>query len=172
MPPDIKLSCIARKSLEPTTMTSPHRSIAILFPADAAQGFATDLSQSRFAATAAALSRAGLDVVDTPYSDAYVDQLGLSVSRAGTGASRCRDGSAAQSKTMNPRRRRRGVISRQRKVRRRPSPESEVVRQALRCRFSRRSRWHHRPRCRGIERCSRSSNVQAVGLHKTLLLSY
>jgi hypothetical protein len=43
--------------------------VAILFPADAAVGFATDIDQSRLAETARALRAAGLEVVGAPYAD-------------------------------------------------------------------------------------------------------
>ena len=55
-------------------MTRPHR-VAILFPADVAQGPASDVMRSRFAGIATALSDAGLDVIGAPYADAFVEQM-------------------------------------------------------------------------------------------------
>jgi hypothetical protein len=49
--------------------------IAILFPADPAQGLATDVMQSRFASVARAIGAAGLDVIGAPYADAFVDDV-------------------------------------------------------------------------------------------------
>lgn len=50
-------------------MSARAQRIAILFPADSGLLLATSLEQSRFAATAAALRAAGIEVVAAPYAD-------------------------------------------------------------------------------------------------------
>jgi hypothetical protein len=49
--------------------------VAIVFPADLNKGLSTKLEESRFAATASALSRVGIEVVGAPYADAFVEQV-------------------------------------------------------------------------------------------------
>ncbi len=56
-------------------MTTEQRRLAILFPADAQQLFATKLEQSRFADIAAAFRAAGADVVGAPFADQLVDDV-------------------------------------------------------------------------------------------------
>lgn len=53
-------------------MTATKQRVAILFPADSTLRLATSLEQSRFAETAVALRRAGIDVVGAPYADDIV----------------------------------------------------------------------------------------------------
>jgi hypothetical protein len=56
-------------------MTTRKRRVAIVFPADSTLLLATSVEQSRFAATAAALREAGLDVVSAPYADEIADDV-------------------------------------------------------------------------------------------------
>lgn len=56
-------------------MTSKRHRVAIVFPADAKEGLATDVEKSRFADTAEALRAAGIEVVGAPYADEFVEQV-------------------------------------------------------------------------------------------------
>jgi hypothetical protein len=56
-------------------MTSKRLRVAIVFPADAKEGPATQLEQSRFADTAKALGAAGMEVVGAPYADEFVEEV-------------------------------------------------------------------------------------------------
>lgn len=55
----------------PRSPTTDRRRVAILFPADASQGLATDIMRSRLAGVATALTAAGLEVVGAPYADPF-----------------------------------------------------------------------------------------------------
>lgn len=56
-----------------STDSNDRRRIAIVFPADPAQGLATDLMKSRFVGVAKAMDAGGLDVIGAPYADAFVE---------------------------------------------------------------------------------------------------
>src|SRR5262245_12375679 len=56
-------------------MASDRHCVAIVFPADAKDGLATNVEQSRFAETAKALRAAGIDGVGAPYADALVEEV-------------------------------------------------------------------------------------------------
>lgn len=49
--------------------------VAIVFAADANKGLSTKLEESRFAATARALSGVGIEVVGAPYADAFAEHV-------------------------------------------------------------------------------------------------
>ena len=92
-------------------------------------------------------------------SDDASEPLGTQVRRHGSQRAKVPNGPA--SPTPNPNRRNWQTNDRRRERRRRPRPESKVMRHTLRCRSSRRSRSRHPPRCRGSERCFRSSSDRA-----------
>lgn len=55
-------------------MTTGRRRVAIVFPAHSEPQHAVKLEQSRYAAIADAIAAVGLEVVGTPYADAFVEQ--------------------------------------------------------------------------------------------------
>lgn len=56
-------------------MASGRFRVAIVFPADAKEGLATDVEQSRFADIVKALCAAGIEVVGAPYADEFVQEI-------------------------------------------------------------------------------------------------